>query len=325
MDSTASPEHLAWITAIVGSIALVGLCLLKIGRWPRRRGNGRYCRSCEYNLSGLTSARCPECGAELSVQTEVTGERRRRAGLAWIGALLLIISLAGLGMVWWGPLKQVDWYRYKPSRWVAADLRSTDDELVERAWNELERRRRDRPLSDAVEYTASEAALAEQAKPEDQHGSLEEKLVDYLTRRAAAGRPDAGQMDRFFRQANRVELLVRPIVVKGEFAGFGIRSTGSGPVHGWRSPSPPDDPAVDWHCDVEIGSLTVGKEYPDMRGGTGSEGVKVRGTYTMIWRCPTVGRQEVSFVRRVHIYRTPNGKERPREELTKFADTYRAI
>ncbi|MDB5323687.1 MAG: hypothetical protein JWN40_5318 [Phycisphaerales bacterium] len=324
MSWQAIPEHLAWITAVVGSMAIVGLWLLKRGRWPRRRGNGRFCRRCEYDLSGLTSARCPECGTELSERNVATGERRRRAGLALTGAMLLIISLAGLGTVWWGPLKQVDWYRYKLSRWVAADLRSTDEDLVERAWNELERRRAEGPLSDAVEYIASEAALAEQAKAEDQHGALEEKLVNYLTHRAAARRLDAGQMDRFFRQANSVEVLVRPVVVRGEDAEFGMRATGSGPVSGMRVPPPPDDAGKNWHCDVHVGSLKVGNEYPDMGSGTGCEGVRFPGRHTMTWRCSTVGRQEVSFIRRVHLFRTPTGEGGPQDEFATFEETYRA-
>src|SRR5438067_7898567 len=185
MSSVTSTVHLVWITAIVILIALAGIWLLKIGRWPRRRGSERHCRRCDYNLSGLSSAQCPECGAELLERNVVIGERRRRTGLAWSGVLLLIASLVGSGMVWWGPLRGVDWYRYKPSRWVAADLRSSDEEVAARAWRELERRRDEGPLSDTVEYAAAEAALAEQAKPQGRHGPLEEELVNYLTRRAA--------------------------------------------------------------------------------------------------------------------------------------------
>ena len=58
------------------TLLLLGLWLLKTGLWPRRRGDTPYCRKCGYNLTALTSERCPECGSIVARAGTVRGELR---------------------------------------------------------------------------------------------------------------------------------------------------------------------------------------------------------------------------------------------------------
>jgi len=45
-------------------VGIVGLILLRVGFFPKRRGDTPYCRKCGYNQTGAPSATCPECGAD---------------------------------------------------------------------------------------------------------------------------------------------------------------------------------------------------------------------------------------------------------------------
>jgi len=67
-------QRIPWLVrAIVLPLLLVGgpvlmvfverVCVLQYGRG--------YCRECGYNLTGLTSSRCPECGAAIEAQDKV--------------------------------------------------------------------------------------------------------------------------------------------------------------------------------------------------------------------------------------------------------------
>ena len=308
----AASEHLTWVSAAALFLAVAGAWLLKRGRWPRRHGSGRYCRRCAYNLSGLSSAQCPECGSELSERNVVIGERRRRAGLAFVGALLLIVSLGGLGLAWWGPLRHVDWYRYKPSRWVAADLRSNDDDLVARAWNELERRRRGGPLNDAVEYAAAEAALAEQGKANGQRGPTLDAMIKYLSGRAAERRLAAGQMDRFFRQGTATQFRVRPVVVAGELVWVhsddidrGVKEKG-------------------WWTRAGFGPVSIGQSRREGGGGVIGKGIGQPGSLSTFIKPKQDGPQDVTFVVPIQVYRGNDTNAASSELFAQFENILRA-
>src|SRR5437764_124792 len=73
---------------------LLGLELLRRGRWPRRIGTTPHCRKCGYILTGLEADRCPECGSLVTGHGTVHGERVCRPALAWFGAGLASIGLA---------------------------------------------------------------------------------------------------------------------------------------------------------------------------------------------------------------------------------------
>ncbi len=71
-----SSPAIPWWLALIPLV--LGLTLVWFGVRPRRRGTTPHCRRCNYNLTGLDSDRCPECGTPLTPKTVVIGEGRRR-------------------------------------------------------------------------------------------------------------------------------------------------------------------------------------------------------------------------------------------------------
>src|SRR5688572_25588183 len=132
--------------AVTAGASLIGLVfaavaayLLKIGYWPRRRGQTPHCRRCGYPVVGIDSAKCPECGSVLSAHGAVVrGERRRRPGPAWAGAVLAAAAALLLGALASGRLRAIDWYSHRPTGWVIGDLSSSHE--AGRAWEELQKR-----------------------------------------------------------------------------------------------------------------------------------------------------------------------------------------
>ncbi len=72
----------------------VGCVLFICGLRGRRVGDEPRCRKCGYNLTGLTSERCPECGTAASGKNVVVGIRRRRVLAPSL--LLFLLFLDGL-------------------------------------------------------------------------------------------------------------------------------------------------------------------------------------------------------------------------------------
>ena len=67
------------IAPIAFATLLAAGCFLFIyGLRGRRVGSESRCGQCKYNLTGLTSAQCPECGATVSDNNVVLGTKRRR-------------------------------------------------------------------------------------------------------------------------------------------------------------------------------------------------------------------------------------------------------
>jgi hypothetical protein len=76
-------------------LCLVGVLLAAIALRGRRVGDVPYCRTCDYNLTGLESPRCPECGSE-DVKNVVRGEQRKRPVLLTVALFLFLSSGTGL-------------------------------------------------------------------------------------------------------------------------------------------------------------------------------------------------------------------------------------
>lgn len=109
-----------WVLLSV-SCLIGGLILTVKGRYPKPVGTAPHCPNCSYNLTGVESKVCPECGTirqeptchacgyafadpELSIcpqcaasrtmDTAVRGERRRRPGMVAAGVVLLAFGLS---------------------------------------------------------------------------------------------------------------------------------------------------------------------------------------------------------------------------------------
>ncbi len=207
-----------WLWAAELGGLVVGLALLRYGVWPRRRGDVPYCRKCGYNLTALPSDRCPECGTPLAPEKIVRGERRRRPTLITVGALSVSIALGLLA----SSLRNVNWYQHRPTRWVMADLRSTNVDSAMRALSELERRIGADRLSVADQTKLIEFCLAEQvAEPPS---AIVNMLVSHLERRHVRGGRglSKAQEARFLRQLVTLSLRVRPRVVLGDQVPYSV-------------------------------------------------------------------------------------------------------
>jgi len=190
------------LTVLLG----VGAGLLLLGLRGRRVGEAPHCRRCGYNLTGLSAARCSECGTALGPRTVATGRRERRAVALAIGASLTALALTGLGLLGYGHSRQIDWYRHYTVRSLT-DLARNDDV---RALNELVRRAIANELAARQLPRLIEAAL-------DQHGAptapphvvlWADLLAIYGNRNALS----AEQRDRFCRNLVIPKLAARPVV-----------------------------------------------------------------------------------------------------------------
>ena len=176
-------------------LLLLGSALLF--RWfrPARRGETPHCRRCDYNLTGIDSTNCPECGAELSPQGIVRGDAMRSAPKAWAGAamiLLAILYLGGRGLVSYGG---VDLSQHKPTAWLIDDLRSRESNRQWQALNELERRELLAPLSDDQMQKLADAILTRLEQPTDP--LLQQRLQTRIDQLDRAGLLKGRELSRY--------------------------------------------------------------------------------------------------------------------------------
>ena len=105
---------------LVASLILLalGVAMLVRGLVGRRVGTEPRCRKCKYDLTNLTSDRCPECGAELSTFSPVVGVRRRRRNLVAVGLFVTLVAAGSSGLLGFRAWSGVNWYSYLPLSWV---------------------------------------------------------------------------------------------------------------------------------------------------------------------------------------------------------------
>lgn len=197
-----------WLLAAV--LASGGLALLWFGFWPRRRGTEPRCRGCNYNLTGNTSERCPECGRVLRPNAIVHGTRRKRPWRIGGGVLLLLLAVTAA----MPNLMRINWYAYKPTGWVLSDLHNPT--LKQQAWFELMRRNNYGAggLADQHLHRLVAFALAEQARP---WGTWPKYyFVDFLGDRYTDGQLTPTEAQQFLTQAVLLKLDVRSPTMLGE-------------------------------------------------------------------------------------------------------------
>jgi len=147
----------------------LGLWLLVRGLRPKRVGLTPFCRKCSYNLTGVDltakEIRCPECGAHLcSLNAVVFGTRRRRPGRIVLGLLLIMVGATPAVLTTSQVLSGVNWYRWKPTDWVLADLGSRNRTVSNKAASELSRRVSAEELSPEEASRAADVCLAIQKR-----------------------------------------------------------------------------------------------------------------------------------------------------------------
>lgn len=162
--SSQNPMILAYVLS--GVVALVGLLGLLIGLRGRAIDDHPWCRACRFDVFGLDTDRCPECGATLSKPGAIRrGQRRQRRGLVVGGALLMLLGLAGLGAAGWADWSGVNWQHHKPVSWLMREADLTPGPTSDAALAELGRRYDAGELSAAEVDKVVESALKHQADP----------------------------------------------------------------------------------------------------------------------------------------------------------------
>lgn len=207
---------------IAGSVIAIGM--IWRGHMPRRTGDTPFCKPCGYNLTGLTSDRCPECGRLITDDNIVRGTRRRRPVLTASGAVVLGVC-AGLMIVHWLSL---DWSRYKPTFWLMSDLQASKRLFAQRAIRELNRRFAGGELSRATQSRLADFCLKQQTL--EPPSPICGDLMSTLGSMYSSGLLSDAQVNLMFSQALKCEVQVRPRLVVGEDLPLKLNCRLCGPV-----------------------------------------------------------------------------------------------
>lgn len=197
-------------------LLLVGGFLLGSAIFPRRRGDTRYCRKCNYNLTGSSGERCPECGANLAAPgAVVVGERRiRRIRLA-VAIGVLLLGVLPLTFVAVRAAGLINWYQLRPTRWVVADLRAADLNLAAKAAGELHRRLKAGQLETEHVPPIAAFCLAEQAA-QPLRAPVGIPAIELLGALYAAGALHEPDQTQFLEQLVHLTMDIRPQTAVGK-------------------------------------------------------------------------------------------------------------
>jgi hypothetical protein len=200
----SDPVQYIWSIGLILIFFAVGIWLIRKSLWPKRRGHTPYCATCGYNLTGLVSERCPECGSDITQpQATILGIRRRRPVLGTIGIACLMLSL-GIALT---QLRNVNWYHYKPTIFVLSDLQSSSMPIAQKAWKEIDRRLKNDSLSDAQRSRLIDACLKEQAAAPR---PVSEDMLDHLGQAYLNNELTTQQDQQFLDQALTFSIQIRP-------------------------------------------------------------------------------------------------------------------
>ena len=273
---------------IPAAVALVAAAVLvRRGIRGTRRGSAPHCRGCDYPLVGIDSQRCPECGADLQAPGAVArGERVRRRSLAGLG---IAMALAGLLLALYAAspaVRSFDSYTVMPAGWLIDRLSDPSKSASDHAWSVLKRRMQSRELSPKHRERLAELALRNQAA-----GSGGE-LLDWLGDAVLHGKISDAQKDRFFQQAVKLDLRVRPKVVLGDPIPYELREQCRGPGANQS-----------WEYEIEYGDMSLDGTVVIRGGASGGRGGLVGLSTSRAWiPCDRTGRHTVATSARVRIF-----------------------
>ena len=262
-----------WWCHTLGMTALAVFLLVRglRGRWV---GGEPRCRRCRYQLTGVESGRCPECGLEFDEFSVARGIRKRRWGS--LSALVLIPLL-------WAPsqrllfsLDRINWYHHYPTRVLIqraqADERSAVVELERRALNDA--------LPNAQVGRVTKLVLEKwKTWPSTPHRRSWVGLIDGLD---YENRFSDAQKEQLFAPCAAATLNIRPVIRQGDYfvgeLNYGSSQrrlrwyffwhepmevrVGEQPIfsadgHGWRR-RPPDGRSADKRVSLRIAAQPVG-------------------------------------------------------------------
>ena len=224
------------------ALFLIGILLLRRGRWPARSGTTPHCAKCNYILTGLTADRCPECGSLIHSSSIVHGERHRRPWLVFAGVAFGLLSLLPFGIMSVALFGNINWIQYRPQTWLLKDLDASLS--ADTSWREIQRRMAANSLSESQLASLSDKALEIQRKPNYLGPQTESSIFQFLGRRSVDGKLTAAQQDQFFDNALKVVLEIRPVAGSDDLIPYWMRQIGRGPNDWWTRTR-----AVEWSLD----------------------------------------------------------------------------
>jgi hypothetical protein len=203
-------------------VFLLGAILLALGLRGRVVGTDPHCRRCKFNLRGRdpSSARCPECGTELTDASVRVGLRRRRPALVSVGAALALLSGGAIGFVGYQAARGYDWAPWKPTAWLLADVEARSGADYAAAVKELNRRVAAPRANQAKVDAILDRALAHQG---DRAARWDPAWAGFLASAAKAGRLSADRKMRYLEQAVTASLATRPKARRGRYLGVELQ------------------------------------------------------------------------------------------------------
>ncbi len=204
--------YMAFTILAAGSVA--GAVLLAFGLRGRKVDDFPYCRKCRYNLTGLTSERCPECGSLTADVGVVMGRRQRRRKLIVAGLVLFMPSAAVLigAQTQWA--RSVNWYQKLPTWWVLHDARSTSEARALRAFQELGRRAEIANLTGKDQEALAEIMLGHfmrRTSPFDPSNEIEDAAAIWIDDALERSRLSASQKEQVYARRSWVVWRARPV------------------------------------------------------------------------------------------------------------------
>ncbi len=174
--------------AIQTGVGVAGVLLVIFGLRGKRVGREPRCARCAYDLTGLTSDRCPECGSTIGPKTTQKGLWRRRRGCLVAGACLLILEFASVAVLF----RSMALLARAPFSVVMLVAKLGESEaLLELSYRYNRHRLDEEELSDLAE-----AALAGQF--ESQPSVAQRLWSDLLQQMHDAGQLNRQQRDRYY-------------------------------------------------------------------------------------------------------------------------------
>lgn len=276
----------------------LAVVLLRQARRSARTGTTPRCAKCSYNLTGLSSQRCPECGTELTAGTIVYGDFRR----SWSRMILGCVCLAIAAIGYLGAIRSVDWYQLRPTTWLISDLSSSNAGTGLRAWTELMRRDQSGSLSADRQNQLVERCLKEQAGTRT--GPLITDMMSFLGRRLMANQLSAEHKELFFGQAVQLSLTVRPQVAVGDFTPYRIAHAGRGPSEDF------------WVRMTHPRVLVDGKVVQEgSSGSSGWSGIGAGGSFSSSIKVVEPGRHTLTIENYITCHKTPFDENRMQATL----------
>jgi len=229
------------------TLLLLGAALATRGLVGRRVGDEPRCRKCKYNLTGVESNKCPECGRLWTPGSAARGLRFTRKRPLALGVVLLLLGGALTAAIATGYLQKTNWFTHLPTSWIIpfATRGNTN------AFTAIADRFDNDKLTASDLPQLIEAALTVQADP--QLRATTQDWIDLLARLEARGKLTTQQRDRFYSQMVMLDVTIRSPLSRADYM--------EGEVHRrWRAPK-----TRYLECQIEAVSATLDGRPLDFR------------------------------------------------------------